>query len=340
MVSHEEYLALRRRAAIVDRSDRGRLRLAGADRRSYLQGLLTNDIEALPAGTGCYAALLTAQGRMIADMRVLETGDDVLIDLPDAVTPRVRDHLAQFIFSEDVTVEDVTETTRQYGIYGPESAATLARTLANGNGDEAIGLASFFAAMPLFGNVRRTFCGTPMLIVGSDEVGVRGSDVFVDSTLADAFVQAVVAAGGVQASAEAAEVCRVEAGRPLFGVDMDEDTIPLEAGITERAISLTKGCYVGQEIIIRVLHRGQGRVARRLVGLRIDAGAAVPSRGAVLKSGDRQIGRVTSAVHSAAAGGPIALGYVHRDFAEAGTTVAVIGTSGEQVATVVETPFV
>src|ERR687893_2005820 len=107
MISHEEYLALSERAAIVDRTDRGRLRLTGADRRSYLQGLLTNDIVALGPGTGCYAALLTAQGRMIADMRVLETGDEILMDVAGSVVRRVRDHLTDFIFSEDVAVEGV-----------------------------------------------------------------------------------------------------------------------------------------------------------------------------------------------------------------------------------------
>ena len=127
MNSHEEYLALAHGAAVVDRTGRGRLRLTGADRRSYLQGLLTNDIVALEAGTGCYAALLTAQGRMLADMRVLETGEEILMDLPATVVGRVRDHLVQFIFSEDVNVEDITASTLQWGAYGPQSAAVLAK---------------------------------------------------------------------------------------------------------------------------------------------------------------------------------------------------------------------
>jgi folate-binding protein YgfZ len=137
-------------------------------------------------------------------------------------------------------------------------------------------------------------------------------------------------------SAEAVEVCRVESGRPRFGVDMTDDTIPLEAGIEDRAISLTKGCYVGQEIIIRVLHRGHGRVARRLVGLSLDASSEVPPRGTVIRSADRDVGAVTSAVQSPTVGRVIALGYVHRDFVTPGTALRV----GEAAATVAALPFV
>jgi tRNA-modifying protein YgfZ len=135
---------------------------------------------------------------------------------------------------------------------------------------------------------------------------------------------------------EDADVTRIEAGRPKFLVDMTADTIPLEAGIEDRAISLTKGCYVGQEIIIRVLHRGAGRVAKRLVGLALEPGATAPMAGAPVASGDRAIGAITSATVSPALGHAIALGYVHRDFAEPGTPVVV----GDNPARVAALPFV
>jgi folate-binding protein YgfZ len=141
-------------------------------------------------------------------------------------------------------------------------------------------------------------------------------------------------------SAATAEVCRVEAGRPLFHKDMDESTIPLEAGIEDRAISLTKGCYVGQEIIIRVLHRGHGRVARRLSGLAFDPSAPVPMPGDRIRSGEREIGVITSAVCSPALERPIALGYVHRDFSSPGMEVAVVRGDQLLAAVVVATPFV
>ena len=132
------------------------------------------------------------------------------------------------------------------------------------------------------------------------------------------------------------EALRIEGGVPLFHRDMDEETIPLEAGIESRAISFTKGCYVGQEVIVRVLHRGHGRVVRKLVGLRLDStGDRVPLRGARLLSGDREIGSITSAAVSPQLG-VIALGYVHRDFVAAGTRVDVEVPEGRTAATVSE----
>ena len=134
---------------------------------------------------------------------------------------------------------------------------------------------------------------------------------------------ALLAAGAVRVGDSDVEAVRIESGRPRFGVDMDADTIPLEAGLEARAISRSKGCYVGQEVIVRVQDRGHGRVARRLVGLTFDAAAGVPAAGARIVSGEREIGRVTSAAWSPAQARPIALGYVHRDFVEAGTPVSV-----------------
>ena len=144
-----------------------------------------------------------------------------------------------------------------------------------------------------------------------------------------------VGSGAVEIDPQTAEALRIEAGVPLFHRDMDEETIPLEAGIEGRAISFTKGCYVGQEVVIRVLHRGHGRVARKLVGIAI-TGPQAPPAGARIRSGDREIGEVTSSAVSPALQHPIALGYVHRDFVEPGTTITVDGMDG----TVSALPFV
>jgi folate-binding protein YgfZ len=318
------YKALRTGAGIIDRSRLGRILLTGSDRRSYLQGLLTNDIAALTAGTGCYAALLTAQGRMIADMRVLELGDGVLLDVPPHVTDAVRAHLERFVFSEDVEVRDVTDERAEIGVYGPGAGAILS-SVTKADLDR----------LPLFGSSQATFDGSALLVVRSDEAGVDGYDVIVDRAAADTLTGALTGAGAALVDEEAAEAVRIEAGRPRFGQDMNEDTIPLEAGIEDRAISRTKGCYVGQEVIIRVLDRGHGRVARRLVGLSLPPGAPVPAPGARIASGEREIGRVTSAVLSPALGRPIALGYVHRDFVSPGTDVTI----GDTPAVVAATPF-
>jgi len=154
---------------------------------------------------------------------------------------------------------------------------------------------------------------------------VPGYDVYVPGSDRDAIRAKLIEAGVVEMSDEVAEALRIEAGRPRFGIDMTTDTIPLEAGIENRAISFTKGCYVGQEVIIRVMHRGHGRVARRLVSIVI-AGGNVPARGDKILLGDRVVGEITSATASPKVGSPLALGYVQREHAVAGTEVTVGGS--------------
>jgi folate-binding protein YgfZ len=328
MSSLDQYRALREGAGLIDRSGRGRLLLTGLDRRAYLQGLLTNDIAALTPGSGCYTAYLTPQGRMIADLRVFELGDALLVDLDGEVAFSVGARWSQFIFSEDVKVQDISASTAQLGVYGPRAAHVLEAALRAGRlPEEPAPSAELLESMPVHGNGRWDFRGAPAFVLRSDDAGVMGFDVVVPLDRKTGFEDLLRSAGGIDVEAEAALACRVEAGRPLFHADMTEETIPLEAGIEDRAISLTKGCYVGQEIIIRVLHRGHGRVARRLVGLAFDPSAAVPARGERVRAGDRDVGTITSAVQSPALGRPIALGYVHRDFVEPGTMLDVAGAT-------------
>lgn len=310
MFSLDQYRALHDGAGVFPRTDRSRLLLRGEDRRSYLQGLLSNDIAALTPGTGCYATLLTAQGRMISDMRVFELGDAVLLDLEAAVAPGVRAHLDMFVITEDVTVEDVTGTLAQVGLYGPKAGEVLERLRANGT--------------------------APLHALPSSDIGVNGVDLIVPLPEEPALIQTLTAMGAIRISPETADVTRIEAGIPRFLVDMDTSTIPLEAGIEDRAISLTKGCYVGQEVIIRVLHRGGGRVAKKLVGLALD-GSAQP--GDIVFAETREIGRVTSAADSPALGKRLALAYLHRDFVEPGTPVYVRTAAGDSPAAVIKLPI-
>ncbi|MDQ3486309.1 MAG: hypothetical protein M3468_01080 [Acidobacteriota bacterium] len=309
MFSLDQYRALHHSAGVLPRTDRGRLLLTGGDRRSYLQGLLSNDIAALTPGTGCYATLLTAQGRMISDMRVFELGDAVLLDLEAGVTETVRAHLDMFVITEDVAVQDVTATTAQVGLYGPKAARILASVKAQGS--------------------------VLLYELQSSDVGIEGFDLVVPSAESAGLVEALTAAGAVLVDRDTADVTRIEAGIPRFLVDMDTTTIPLEAGIEDRAISLTKGCYVGQEVIIRVLHRGGGRVARKLVGLTVE-GLAQP--GDPVLNGEREVGRITSAADSPALGKRLALAYVHRDFVQPGTPLHVKTAAGEAPAAVVQLP--
>jgi folate-binding protein YgfZ len=325
--SDAAYDAARRRAALVDRSDRGRLVVSGADRASYLQGLLTNDVVALNAGQGCYSAYLTAQGRMISDLHVYELGDVMLLTMAGDVKDAVMAKLDQFIFSEDVQLGDVTGTFAQIGVVGPDAARAVSSAL-GGVSAEAL------SALPEHGNMRTGWAGGAAIVTRVTDTGEPGYDVFVDRAQVHALETALGAAGVVEADESTAEAIRIESGVPVFHLDMDEETIPLEANIESRAISFSKGCYVGQEVVIRVLHRGHGRVARKLVGLLVDGG--VPPRGAVVRSGDREIGRVTSSTLSPALKRPIALGYVHRDFLEPGTKVTVENAPAE----VTTLPFV
>jgi folate-binding protein YgfZ len=314
-------VALRTGAALVDRGTVGRILVTGADRRSYLQGLLTNDIEALTPGTGCYAAMLTAQGRMLTDMRVLELGDAILLDVPAERVTVIRDHLDRFVFSEDVQVEDVSSSRAEIGIFGPRALDVLTSAGTTGG-----------ASSTLFSSTRGRVAGRDVILVRSDAVGVLGYDILLAAAEESGLREALVAAGAVPATETDVDTVRIESGRPWFGRDMDTDTIPLEAGLDERAISRTKGCYVGQEVIVRVVDRGRGRVARRLVGIALDAAAPVPAGGARIASSEREIGRVTSATWSPALKRPIVLGYVHRDFVDPGTAVSVDGSDGLIVA--------
>jgi folate-binding protein YgfZ len=326
--SDEAYRAARSRAGVIDRSDRGRIVVSGKDRASYLQGLLTNDIVALAAGHGCYTAYLTAQGRMIADMYVYELGDVLLLTMDPAVKDLVLTKLDQFIFSEDVQLGDVTDSYSQITLLGPESPEQLATVLSGVSPEALRGLTEH-------GNLRTEWNAELAIVTRVTDTGEPGFDVFVERKNGDAAMAAMIAAGAVLLDRQTAETLRIEAGVPLFNRDMDAETIPLEAGIESRAISFTKGCYVGQEVVIRVLHRGHGRVARKLVGL-VLSGGQPPAASAVVRGGDRDIGRVTSSTRSPALQRPIALAYVHRDFVAPGTAVTVDGVAGEVAAV----PFV
>jgi len=314
-VLHEDYRHIREDSAIGAIAPRQQIAVAGPDRATYLQGLLTNDIPALSAGTGCYAAWLTPQGRMLTDMHVLESGELILLDVPAETADATRERLEQFIFTENVQVELLAGKLTGVWIHGPKAPAVVEGVMGMS------GLAGW-----------RDYQHTQS-VARIDQLGVPGFCLYLEPSRERDLIAALIQAGAREVSHEAIEAARIEAGYPVFGIDMTDDTIPLEAGIEERALSMSKGCYVGQEVIIRVLHRGHGRVARKLVKLRIDG--AVPQRGARLFAADRDVGFVTSAAVSPRLG-TIAMGYVHRDFLTPGTTLDLATDSGRVPATVTE----
>ncbi len=336
MIGTAGYLAAREGAAVFDRSARGKIAVAGADRRAYLHAMLTNDVSSLQGGGGCYAAYLTPQGRMIADMVVLDLGDMLLLDLDRSVTADVLSRLDQFVFSEDVKLGDLSDAFGKLVVAGPGAAAIVATVLESAGGGALA--ASDLSGWPPFRNLRASFRGQVIVVAASDDLGVSALELYVERPYVDQLAPALAAGGAAKADEEAWETLRVEAGRPAFGSDMDATTIPLEAGIESRAISFSKGCYPGQEVVIRVVHRGHGRIARRIVGLVVD-GADVPVAGDALRSGDREAGKITSAAWSPLVGAPIALAMVQRDFFEPGTGLTVLRRDHALKARVVELPF-
>ena len=325
-------------AAVGSISARAQIAVAGSDRATYLQGLLTNDIVALTDGTGCYAAWLSPQGRMLTDMHVLQSAGMILLDVPLAEVSAVLARLDQFLFSEDVQIESLAEAMTGVWVHGPQAASVISKVVSGLRTDPGEWLD--------YQHSTATFNGNPVSVARIDQLGVPGYCVFLARATEASFVAAAVDAGAKVVGPEALHAARIEAGYPLFGVDMTDDTIPLEAGIDQRAISFTKGCFVGQEVVIRVLHRGGGRVVKKLVGFKLTTTADGPSaadgpsvghpfKGAKVFSGEREVGVLTS-VASSPRFGVIALGYVHRDFTSPGADVQV----GGHPATVVALPMV
>ena len=304
MYSSEGYQAFRETSAVVRRGDRGVLLVTGPDRLIWLQGLLTNDVAALKPGDHCYAAYLTPQGRMITDMRVVNGDDRTFLEVPAVLAESLRARLDSLLFSEDAQIADISSPTCVIDVHGPH--------------------ASLPASVNAIATIRDRRYGVPAITVFAS----RADEASV--------VQAIVATGALETNLDTLDVLRLESGTPLFLVDMDEHTIPLEAGIEGNAISFTKGCYVGQEVIVRVTQRGGGRVAKRLVGLMLSKETPA-HQGDVIRAGGREIGRVTSTAWSPALERPIALGYVHRDFTSPGTSVELAEGAS---ATVTSLPFV
>ena len=336
--------AVRQGTGLLDRSRRGRLVVEGSDRIDYLQGLLTNDVTALGPGDGCYAAYLTAQGRLTADLDLFNLGNAVLIDVHGDVKSLLVERFRELVFTEEIEIDDWTDTWTSFGLHGPTAPDVLEGALA-----QSIDAAERAAMQRLnrYQCLRLSIPAGPVIVARTDELGEPGFSLFVERGGMADLAGALVAAGGLEIDQRTNEIVRVESGRPAFPEDMDQKMIPLEAGIEGRAISDSKGCYVGQEVIIRILHRGQGRVAKRLVGLTLGAAATdaigdlrVPDRGAALLVGDEAVGRITSAVLSPTLAKVIALGYLPRALVEPGSQVSVALGEDRVEAVVTARPFV
>jgi folate-binding protein YgfZ len=305
--SIDAHRAMLASCALVDRSERGKLALTGAEAKEFLQGQVSNDVEGLEPGSGCYAAFLTPKGKMLGDLRVLDTGDELLLDCERVVLQELFNMIRRFKLGRDVELHKRTLESALLSLIGPEARAVAGDVPAQEHAHRAAELG-----------------GAPVRLIATD-VGV---DVLCAAENAEAVRAALLAAGAVRADEAAAEIRRVETGRPRYGVDLDESVIPQEAGLNDRAVSFTKGCYVGQETVARLFYRGKPN--RHLRGLRLDGPAETGDR---LLLGEREVGRLGSVVESPSLGW-IALAIVRRE-AEPGATVR----AGDRAATVVELPF-
>jgi folate-binding protein YgfZ len=298
-----EYELLRESVGLADRSARGKLRLLGGETAEFLQGQLTNDVEGLDAGTGCYAALLNHKGKLRADMRLLRGREWIWLDTEPGFQAVVESTVRTYGIGRDVHAEDATTSHAILSLLGPAARSTL---------DAEPPAAEHSFVEGEHGIYVTTDLGVDVICASADADGVR------------------LALGVEPVSDEAAECLRIESGRPRLGLDFDGDAIPEEAGLNERAVSFDKGCYVGQETVARLHYKGKPN--RRLRGLRLSEPA--PS-GAELRLGERVVGALGSVAVSPVHG-PIALALVRRE-ASPGDELAV--GDGAASARVVELPF-
>ncbi len=305
-----QYRQLREECGLLDRSARGKLLFAGPDAAEYLQGQLTNDVEALQAGEGCYSALLDRKGHMQADMRVLRPQlEEIWIDTEAVALEATRGHLEMYKIGREVELSDVTAERAILSLIGPRSAE-IAGT----------------PPLPEFSCEETSMAGIDILAAGTRQ----GIDLVAPIAGVERLREALLGAGAAEVGAEAAEILRVEAGIPRFGAEMGTETMPAEAGIVDAAVSFTKGCYIGQETVARLHYKG--RPNRLLRGLRLDA----PTEpGAGLRLAEKEVGRIGTSCVSPARG-PIALAIIRRE-AEPGAELAV-GEDGVK-AHVVDLPF-
>ena len=314
----DDYRALREGCGLLDRSGRGKLALAGAGAVEFLNGQVTNELADLHPGEGCYAAFLTHKGKMLGDLRILALGEDpaqppteLLLDTERVALQALFDMIRRFKVGFEVELHKRTLERGLLSLIGP-AAPSIAGAPQLPAGEHA--------------NVPLQLDDIRALAVRTAE----GVDLICDAAETERLAAALLDRGAAGVSAEAAECLRIERGRPRYGIDMDESTIPQEAGLNERAVSFTKGCYVGQETVARLFHRGKPN--RHLRGLRLTAPA---SSGDELTLGDRVVGHLGSVAVSPSLG-PIALALVRRE-AEPGSVVGV-GSEGI-TAEVAELPF-
>lgn len=320
------YDAAHRDAAFRMRTDRSTVRVYGRDPVRMVQGLVSNDITVAGPTRAVYATVLTPKGKMVCDVRVLRTGDELLLETDAAAAAELVAHLKKFVPPLFARFEPADEAVGVLGVYGPAARERLNRVLAR----------ELPRAMAEDDAHTTKMDDHDVVCVATSHVMHGGFDVFGAPDVLRTLASRIEADGAVPLDEDALEVLRVEAGRPRWGAELDGSTIPLEAHLRERAISETKGCYTGQEVIVRILHRGHVNWLLRGIDL---GDVDPPARDTpVVQAGDgKRIGRITSAVRSPVLGRTIALGYVRREVAP--PAEARLGSEAGPSVRIIELPF-
>lgn len=330
-----EYAAIRRSAAVMDLAHRGILQLTGKDRLEFLNNLLSNQLwdkaakRGLSAGEGVYAFFLNVKGRIVADMNVLELGESTLLEMDARLVEPVRKALDRYLFAEQVKMSSQVGVLHEIAVHGPGAGEALGAVLE--------GPLAELGAMGSCG-ARVAASGAQVTVFRDDVCGVPGLVVIVPAEAAgDLWGQ--LAAKARPIGWAAFNTARIEAGRPIFGIDFDENTLPAETGQLGRAVSLTKGCYLGQEIVSRMHSRGQ--LARQVVGIRMNDDALPVAPVTVQDEQGAEIGQITSSTLSPMLSSrPVALGMLRRVSIAAGTVVRAAAEGGMHQGTVCELPFI
>lgn len=320
--------ALRGSVGVLDMSCRSRLCVTGADRVKFLHGQVTNDVQRLRTGEGCYAALVNAKGKMHSDLNIYRLADELLLDFEPGYSAAVAQRLERYVITEDVQLLAAAPHYGLLSVRGPLAAEAI---LHLGLPWELPAKLLAFSAhlAPTLGQLYL------MRRAGDLHSPALGFDLFVPIAALGAVFDKLVAAakslGGRACGWDALEVVRIEAGTPRFGQDMDETNLPPEAGIESCAISYNKGCYIGQEVIARI--RTYGQVAKTLRGLRLPAGlATLPAKGDKLFADGKEVGHLTSVVSG------FALGYVRKEHHAPGTVLTLRSAVGDLAVTATSIP--
>ncbi|HEU4628244.1 MAG TPA: glycine cleavage T C-terminal barrel domain-containing protein [Gemmatimonadaceae bacterium] len=323
-----EYEALRERAMLVDRSERHRIAFAGEKAADTLTGLVTNDVLALAPGEGQYAAALTPKGKIIADVRIFRQPDRLLVDVPARAADGFMEMVRKYVNPRLARYTDVSPTLRAAGIFGTQSRRIVAELTALA--------APALQVLPLYGHLTAQHPRGPVMVARVPDAGLEGYELFAAPEVLRELWPRAVTAGATPAGLEAWEVVRIEAGRPEWGIDVNDSTLPQEANLDElHAISYTKGCYTGQETVARIHFRGH--VNRLLRGIRTKHDTPLPFGAQLVDATDRAVGEVRSATLSPRLGN-IALAMVRREV-DPGSALDCRWPGGHAQVTVWQLPF-